>query len=104
MAQKLRAVTINLKHGAPVNGNFIQADTDTIQVDVAGNRLHIKVDDVTSISFATDANARASQVPTRTTENIDQALRALRKLTREQRRSESTMSSIARSLLRQKPL
>jgi hypothetical protein len=80
VAQKPRAVTINLKHGAPVNGNFIQADADTIQVDVAGNRLHIKLDDVTSISFAADANARVSQAPTRTTENIDQALRALRKL------------------------
>lgn len=80
VAQKLRAVTINLKRGAPVNGNFIQADADTIQVDVAGNRLRIKVDDVTSISFAADANVQVPQAATRTNENVDQALRALRKL------------------------
>jgi hypothetical protein len=79
-APKQRPVTINLKHGAPVNGNFVQADADTIQVDVAGNRLRIKVDEVTSISFATDANAQGSPAAGRTTENIDQALRALRKL------------------------
>jgi hypothetical protein len=53
-------VTINLKSGAPVNGNFIQADASTIQLDVAGNRLSIKIDDVTSI--------------------VEQALRGLRKL------------------------
>ena len=79
-SQKPRPVTINLKQGAPVNGNFIQADANTIQVDVAGNRLRIKIDDVTSISFAADANAQPSQASTRTTENIDRALRALRKL------------------------
>lgn len=79
-AQKPRPVTINLKQGAPVNGNFIQADADTIQVDVAGNRLRIKVDDVTNISFAADANAQSPQAPARAAENIDGALRALRKL------------------------
>lgn len=80
MAQKPRPVTINLKQGAPVNGNFIQANADTIQVDVAGNRLRIKVDDVTSISFAADANAQSPQVPARAAENVDRALKALRKL------------------------
>jgi hypothetical protein len=51
-----RQVTINLKNGAPVVGNYISADANAIYVDVAGNRLTIKLDDVTTAQFSPSAN------------------------------------------------
>jgi hypothetical protein len=75
-----RPVTINLKSGAPVNGNFVQADANNIQLDVAGNRLSIKVDDVTSIAFVAGMIPPVQQAAKQIPPSVEQALRALRKI------------------------
>lgn len=77
-----RQVTVNLKNGPPVTGQFIQADPATIQIEVAGNLLKIKVDDVASLVFAPDflpkLTVEASAPPQ--DEGATRAWRALRKL------------------------
>ncbi len=55
-----RPVTVTVRNGAPLVGNFIQADANTIQLEVNGARRSIKIDDVISLAF----NNAAS--PTRT--------------------------------------
>jgi hypothetical protein len=47
-----RKVTIYLKEGDPITGSFVQADANGVQIEVAGNRLIIKLDDIESISFS----------------------------------------------------
>lgn len=52
-----RAVTVNLKQGEPVTGNFVRADPETVQVEMASGRLTIKLSDVASLVFAPAATS-----------------------------------------------
>ena len=46
-----RTVTVNLKEGAPVTGEYQSANANTLFLIVAGNRISIKLDDVAAIYF-----------------------------------------------------
>jgi hypothetical protein len=56
-----RAVTVNLKQGDPVTGNFVRADAETVQVEMASGRLTIKMSDVASLVFAADAPGKTAE-------------------------------------------
>lgn len=56
----LRKVAVNLKDGTTTTGTFIQADRTSVQIEVAGNRLTIKLDDIVSIQFAETSGGAAS--------------------------------------------
>ncbi|MGB9181475.1 MAG: hypothetical protein WCB68_19760 [Pyrinomonadaceae bacterium] len=77
-----RPATVNLKDGATVTGQFIQADSVIIQFEVAGNVIKIKVDDVISIVFAQELTPKTSAAATLPPQNeaASAALRSLRKL------------------------
>jgi len=61
-----RRVTVRLKAGEPVTGNFIRADAASVQVEVAGKILTFKLDDVAGLDFG-PAAARATTTTTTTT-------------------------------------
>jgi hypothetical protein len=63
--QKSRTVTISLKHDAPVTGRFVQADENTVKIEVAGNLLSINLDDVSNIAFSGDAGSPSKSNPAR---------------------------------------
>jgi hypothetical protein len=46
-----RAVTVNLKQGDSVTGNFLRADAETMEVEIQSGRLTIKMNDVASLVF-----------------------------------------------------
>jgi hypothetical protein len=46
-----RPVTVQLKQGDPVTGNFVRADAETVQIDVRSGRLTIRMSDVASLIF-----------------------------------------------------
>jgi hypothetical protein len=50
-AAEKRIVTVTLKDGAPVTGEYLNASATTLFLMIAGNRLSIKLDDVTAIYF-----------------------------------------------------
>ena len=79
-----RAVSVRLKTGAPVNGQFISADSSSVYLDVAGNRLVIKLDDVASIVFdetrATEQASPPAAASDGKAEAAQSALKALRRL------------------------
>jgi len=54
-----RPVTINLKQGDSVKGNFLRADAETALVDVSSGRLTIKMSDVVSMIFDDDSETEA---------------------------------------------
>lgn len=56
-----RKVTVNLRNGDPVTGNLLKADAETIELEVAGNRLTIKWDDVSSVSVPGAVEAKPSE-------------------------------------------
>jgi hypothetical protein len=47
-----RPVTVNLKEGDPVAGNFLRADAETMEVEVQSGRLTIKMSEVDSLVFS----------------------------------------------------
>jgi len=57
-----RLVTINLKQGDPMQGYFLRADADTVQVEVKKKSLAIRLNEIESLNFgaseATAATAR----------------------------------------------
>lgn len=57
-----RRVTVNLKNGDPVTGGLLKADGDTIELEVAGNRLTIKWDDVSSITVPEPGGVRREEL------------------------------------------
>jgi hypothetical protein len=76
-----RQVTINLKTGAPVTGRFLKADASAIQIEVAGNLLNIKLDDIVSVIFAPEfVQKQPVDATPPKDEDANRALRALRKL------------------------
>src|SRR5262245_16904332 len=46
-----RPVTVNLRQGDPVTGNFLRADAETVQVEVQSGQLTIKMSEVVSLVF-----------------------------------------------------
>jgi hypothetical protein len=74
----IRRVTIRLRSGDPVSGNFIRADADVIHLELAGNNLTFKWDDVVGISTSsqdatTDSPAPAAN-PSSSTLSVEAAL------------------------------
>jgi len=50
-ASTKRPVTVNLKQGDPVAGNFLRADAETVQIEVQSGQLTIKMNEVASLVF-----------------------------------------------------
>ena len=74
-----RRATVNLKRGDPLNGDFIQANTEGVEIEVKGVRQKIPMDDVASIVFETEL--KLSGAPTRDTLlAVEAAVKSLRKL------------------------
>jgi hypothetical protein len=46
-----RPVTVNLKQGDSVTGNFLRADAETMEVEIQSGRLTIKMNEVVSLVF-----------------------------------------------------
>jgi hypothetical protein len=59
-AAEKRIVTVTLKEGAPVTGEYQNAGANTLFLVVAGNRLSIKLDDVKAIYFGEASPSEAS--------------------------------------------
>src|SRR5262249_38717791 len=57
-----RPVTVHLKQGDPVTGNFLRADAETVQIDVRSGRLTIKMSDVASLVFDEEAETEREAV------------------------------------------
>jgi hypothetical protein len=81
-----RRITIHLIEGEPISGAFLQASPTSIQIEVAGNVLNIKWNDISSIVFPDSAENKAAQTAGATSSSSQseaaatKALRALRKL------------------------
>jgi hypothetical protein len=71
--QTKRAVTVTLKDGSTVAGDYAGADLQAIFVTVAGNRLTLKLDDVSAVYFGSPpaAAAVATQPQQSTTLSIE---------------------------------
>jgi len=57
-----RPVTVNLKQGEPVTGNFLRADAETMQVEIRSGQLTIKMSEVASLVFSEEGEAAAKPV------------------------------------------
>jgi hypothetical protein len=57
----LRKVTVNLRNGDPITGSLLKADAETIELEVAGNRLIIKWDDVSSVTVPGAVEAKRAE-------------------------------------------
>src|SRR5258708_2970256 len=67
-AKPIRPVTINLKHGDPLHGDFIQADAEGIDIEVKTIRQHISLDNVASVVFDNEQKSLGgTQPPSRDT-------------------------------------
>ena len=74
IAPSNRRVTIILKKGEPVRGDFIGADTSTVRIEIAGNELKISWDDIASIQTGDSAGSNtpiAPEKPTTSTLSIE---------------------------------
>jgi hypothetical protein len=56
-----RPVTVTVRKGNPLVGNFIQADANIVQIEVNGVRQTIKADDVVSIAFTNPASPNQAE-------------------------------------------
>jgi len=74
-----RRVTVNLKNGDPLIGDFIQATTESVEIEVKGVRQKVNMDDVASIVFGTEAKG-SSASPRDTLLAAEAAVKSLRKL------------------------
>jgi hypothetical protein len=72
-------VTIRLKAGDAVSGTFLGADSDSVQVEVAGNQLRITLEDISSLVFEPDAEP-AQSLGMKQGEPAREAVAALRRL------------------------
>jgi hypothetical protein len=55
-----RPVTVHLKQGDTVTGNFLRADAETVQIEVRSGRLTIKMSDVVSLIFDEEAESESA--------------------------------------------
>jgi len=56
-----RPVTVTLKRGDEVEGNFLRADTETMEVETRSGRLTIKMSDVSSLFFIDEEEKPAEE-------------------------------------------
>ena len=54
-----RPVTVNLKQGDPVSGNFLRADAVTMQIEIRSGQLTIKMSEVASLVFTEEGETAA---------------------------------------------
>jgi hypothetical protein len=54
-----RPVTVNLKQGDPVSGNFLRADAETMQIEIRSGQLTIKMSEVASLVFTEEGETAA---------------------------------------------
>lgn len=62
-----RAAVVRLKSGESLDCNFLRADEDTIEIEAAGGRRGIRLDEVASIAFLPRASDGKHQAATRET-------------------------------------
>jgi len=76
-----RPVTVNLKQGDPVYGNFLRADAETMEVEIQSGRLTIKMSDVANLVFSDEGGERPAEEEQRNaaTPAPDTSLQAERK-------------------------
>jgi hypothetical protein len=65
-----RRVTITLKKGETVTGNFIGADTSTVRVQVANNELKINWDEIASIQTGDASIPNIAAIPEKPTGSV----------------------------------
>lgn len=86
-----RPVIINLKQGDPINGYFLRADANTVQVEVKTGSVTVKLNEIDNLQFVADrptAVLTKAETPVETvpvtqdtvTPNARKAYTALRKL------------------------
>ena len=56
-----KRVTVNLKKGEAVSGDFVRADSKTVYVEVEGEEVTISLDEVASLVFSTAAETPAAK-------------------------------------------
>src|SRR5262245_27420115 len=54
-----RPVTVNLKEGDPVTGNFLRADAEKMQIEIRSGQLTIKMSEVASLVFSEEGETAA---------------------------------------------
>lgn len=62
IAPAKRAVTVTLKDGSTVAGDYAGADLNAVFITVAGNRLTLKLDDVLAVYFGAPPPAAAAAI------------------------------------------
>jgi hypothetical protein len=56
-----RPVTVKLKQGEPVTGNFLRADAETVEVEIQSGRLTVKMNEVASLVFTDEGEKPAEE-------------------------------------------
>src|SRR5260221_649280 len=51
------SVTVILKQGESVKGKFIEADAETVKIEVAGSELVVKIENIAGLAFSDTENA-----------------------------------------------
>jgi hypothetical protein len=75
-----RPVTIYLKEGDPVTGNFLRADAETMEVEIQSGRLTVKMSEVASLVFTDEGERPAEEEQKETASPApDPSLQAARK-------------------------
>jgi hypothetical protein len=68
-----RPVTVTFKNGDPVSGLFLRADGETVQLEVKGGKLSIKMSEVYSLVFAGEEGSSSSTTIEELVKNLDPA-------------------------------
>src|SRR5262245_50293824 len=58
-----RPVTVNLKQGDQVTGNFLRADAETMQIEIRSGQLTIKMREVASLVFSEEGEREIAARP-----------------------------------------
>jgi len=58
-----RPVTVNLKQGDQVTGNFLRADAETMQIEIRSGQLTIKMSEVASLVFTEEGEREVAARP-----------------------------------------
>src|SRR5262245_24407121 len=58
-----RTVTVNLKQGDQVTGNFLRADAETMQIEIRSGQLTIKMSEVASLVFTEEGERGVAARP-----------------------------------------
>lgn len=63
LAPAKRPVTVNLKQGDQVTGNFLRADAETMQIEIRSGQLTIKMREVASLVFSEEGEREIAARP-----------------------------------------